>query len=95
MAFSRIPLHLFLYCFISLDLQLVLADFECQNLLTLVQHRAQNWMHIELACCLDFVMFFYKIVFEKVSFQQTKICQKQCVYICVTLRENNLTFRSW
>ena len=31
MVFSRIPSHLFLYCFISLDLQLIFIDFECQN----------------------------------------------------------------
>ena len=31
MVFSRIPSHLFLYCFISRDLQLIFTDFECQN----------------------------------------------------------------
>ena len=31
MVFSRIASHLFLCCFISLDLQLIVPDFECQN----------------------------------------------------------------
>ena len=31
MVFSRIPLHLFLFCFISLDLQLIFIHFEYQN----------------------------------------------------------------
>ena len=32
MVYSRIPSHLFLYCFISLHLQLIFSDFESQNL---------------------------------------------------------------
>ena len=79
MVFSRIPLHLFLSCFISLDLQLIVIDFECQMLPKSIQHRTKNWMHIELVCCLEFVMFVCKILCEQLTFQHIEICQNTVV----------------
>ena len=79
MVFSRIPLHVFLYCFISLDLQLIFIDFERQNAST-IDPKSSTKLDAHWTCLLFRICnVFYKILCEKVTFQHIKICQNTCV----------------
>ena len=51
MVFPRIPSHLFLYGFISLDLQLIFTDFEFQHA-TKIDPKSNPKLHAYLICSL-------------------------------------------